>query len=148
MTAPQSPRPAVEPCSRQGEATTPRIWMIEIPSGMTLLNANRRLHWAAKAAATRELREAAFYLVKAAKIPHLERARIDCTYYPPRRGRFDAGNWHDTAKPRVDGVVDAGVLADDSSAYLEGPFMHIGEVRPGGAFCLTITELPEENSHV
>jgi crossover junction endodeoxyribonuclease RusA len=118
-----------------------RTWTIALPAGQKLLNANDRLHWAAKARIVKQLRSDAYLLAKAAKIPQLKRARIDCTYERPDRRRRDAANWSDTAKPLVDGLVDAGVLVDDDSEYLDGPFMHIGDVHPGGRIVLEITEL-------
>ena len=118
-----------------------RTWTIEFPAGQTLLNANDRLHWAAKARIVRRPRSDAFNLAMFTEIPRLKRARIDCTYEPPDRRRRDAANWSDTAKPLVDGLVDAGVLIDDSSEYLDGPSMHIGDVHPGGRIVLEITEL-------
>jgi hypothetical protein len=95
----------------------------------------------AKHRITRQLRGDAAVLARHAKIPRLERARIDCVYEPPDRRRRDAANWHDTAKPLTDGLVDAGVLDDDDSTRLDGPFMHIGDVHPGGRIVLHITEL-------
>lgn len=118
-----------------------RTWTVELPAGQKLLNANGRLHWSARARITKQLRSDACLLAKATKVPHLERARIDCTYEPPDRRRRDAANWHDTAKPLVDGLVDAGVLDDDDHTRLEGPFMHIGGVFPAGRMVLLITEL-------
>jgi crossover junction endodeoxyribonuclease RusA len=128
-------------------AATSRSWRIEFPARQKLLNANQRLHFRQKAAITRQLRGDAFFLARKAKVPPLERARIDCIYEPPDRRRRDAANWADSAKPCVDGFVDAGVLVDDSSAFLNGPFMHIGEPHPGGRLVFLITELPEETSH-
>lgn len=120
---------------------TGRTWTIEMPAGQQLLNANQRLHHMAKHRITKQLRHDAYNLALYARIPRLERARIDCYYEPPDRRTRDAANWHDTAKPLVDGLVDAGVLDDDDSTRLEGPFMHIGEVYPLGRIVLHITEL-------
>lgn len=119
---------------------TARTWRIEFPAGQKLLNANQRLHHMAKYRITKQLRGDAFKLARAAKLPRLERARIDCIYEPPDRRARDAANWHDSAKPCVDGFVDAGLLMDDSSAYLDGPFMHIGEPHPRGRLVFVITE--------
>lgn len=116
-------------------------WTVEFPAGQKLLNANQRLHHMAKYRITKQLRGDAFKLAKAMRIPRLERARIDCTYEPPNRRTRDAANWHDTAKPLVDGLVDAGVLDDDDHTRLDGPFMHIGNVHPRGRMVLLITEL-------
>lgn len=123
-----------------------RTWRIEFPPKQELLNANQRLHHQRKATIVRQLRSDAFLLAKAAKVPHLDRARIDCFYEPPDRRARDAANWHDSAKPCVDGITDAGVLTDDNSRFLEGPFMHIGPPHPGGRLVFVITELPEQET--
>lgn len=142
MTRHQTPAQAVSlPAHARPERA--RTWRIEFPPKQKLLNANQRLHFRKKAAIARQLRRDAFLLAKAAKVPHLDRARIDCFYEPPDRRARDAANWHDSAKPCVDGFVDAGLLDDDSSAFLDGPFMHIGELHPGGRLVFVITELTE-----
>lgn len=138
----QPPAPAVAP-SPSSRPERARTWRIEFPPQQKLLNANDRIHYRTKATIVRQLRRDAFLLLKGAKVPHLNRARIDCVYEPPDRRRRDAANWHDSAKPCVDGFVDAGLLADDSSAYLEGPFMHIGDPHPGGRLVFVITDLTE-----
>lgn len=122
--------------------TEPRTWTIEMPAGMELLNANQRLHWAPKARITKALRDAAYILARKQRIPRLERARIVCVYEPPDRRERDALNWADSAKACVDGICgDAGVLINDSSKYLDGPYMEIGEVYPKGRLVLHITEI-------
>lgn len=118
-----------------------RTWTIAMPAGQELLNANDRPHWAKRSRITRQLRSDAFLLARYAKVPLLERAHIDCFYEPADSRRRDAANWADSAKPCVDGFVDAGMLRDDSSAYLAGPFMHIGAKHPGGRLVFVITEL-------
>lgn len=122
--------------------TTPRTWRIEFPPKQKLLNANQRLHRMAEASIVKQLRTDAFKLARHAKIPRLEHARLDCVYEPPDQRRRDAANWADTAKAFADGVVDAGVLADDDHTRVAGPFMHIGDPFPGGRMVLIITETP------
>jgi hypothetical protein len=136
-TTPQTPARA----SEHAAGGQPRTWTVALPAGQKLLNANQRLHHMAKYRITKQLRSDAFKLAKAAQIPRLKRARIDCTFEPPNRRTRDAANWHDTAKPLIDGLVDAGVLDDDDYTRLDGPFMHIGEVYPAGRMVLHITEL-------
>jgi crossover junction endodeoxyribonuclease RusA len=116
-----------------------------MPPRQKLLNANDRLNRYAEARIVKQLRSDGFKLAKCAKVPLLERAQIDCVYEPPTNGRRDAANWQDSAKAITDGFVDAGVLRDDSTAYLAGPFMHIGEKHPGGRLVLYITEITNED---
>ncbi|TMS00128.1 hypothetical protein [Nonomuraea basaltis] len=125
---------------------TPRTWTITLPAGVKLLNANDRLHWAAEARITKDLRTLGHVLALKAKIPHLERAHIVCVYQPPDRRARDSANLHPTVKALVDGMVsDAKILPDDSSRYLSGPLVEIGEVYPKGRMVLHIAEvLPPE----
>lgn len=131
------------PASASPEAGT-RTWAVELPAGLTLLNANQRLHWARKAEHTRAIRAAAFACVKGAKVPRLKRAHIVVEYRPRDRRRRDVHNFYPSAKAAIDGAVDAGVLRDDSDRYLVGPDMRAGEVAPLERLVLHITELEVE----
>lgn len=52
-----------------------------------------------------------------------------------RGGRYDPNNLADTTKACIDGMVDAGVLLDDSWRELIGPdHRHGGNGRPGILF--------------
>lgn len=55
-----------------------------------------------------------------------------------RGGRWDPANWYPTAKACVDGLRDAGVLVDDSTAYVTGPDMRAGSVQPTNRLTLVI----------
>jgi hypothetical protein len=114
---------------------------MELPSRQELLNANDRPHWSKRNRITGQLRSDAHVMARYLKIPRLARARIDAIYEPPDARRRDAGNWYPTYKALIDGVVDAGVLPDDDHTHLDGPFMRIGPVHPGGRVVLVITEL-------
>lgn len=140
MNAPHNPPPAATPPQAAGGAHT---WTITLPSGMRLITLNDRLHHMVKYRYARALRETACVLARQQRIPHLGRIRIDGELIPADRRRRDAHNWMDTAKPCVDGLVDAGVITDDSTPYLDGPFLRIADVpsRPQ-RFVLHITELP------
>lgn len=120
---------------------TARTWTVELPVGIPLINANRRQHWAAKAKLTRALREAALVCARRDHIPHLTRAHIIVEFRPPDRRRRDVHNLYPSAKACIDGVVDAGVLVDDSDQYLTGPDMRIGAIEKPGRLVLHITEL-------
>lgn len=64
------------------------------------------------------------------RLPRIDQVRIiaECCFRD-RRHR-DPGNYYDTAKAAVDGLVDAGVLVDDSAPYVLGPDMRLGPVLP------------------
>lgn len=118
-----------------------RTWTVELPAGLPLLNANRRPHHQVRAKLTREIRAAALVCTKAAGVPHLQRAHIIAEYRPPNRRPRDVHNLYPSAKAAVDGVVDAGVLTDDTDEYLTGPDMRPGAVERFGRLVLHITEL-------
>lgn len=139
VTAPTSPTAPGPPA---GAVDEPRTWTVELPDRLLLLNANDRLHWRVRRDRTAAIRTAAWALAKQMKIPLLARAYIVAEYCPTDRRRRDPANWAPTAKAAVDGLVDAGVLPDDSAEYLDGPDMRLGLVTPGGRrFLLHITEL-------
>lgn len=84
-----------------------------------LLTSNQRLHWAKKGEATAYWRGLGNRA--GARVSPVQRARIVFHFRFPNNVRRDVGNWYPTAKACVDGMVDSGVLPDDSDAHLEGP---------------------------
>jgi len=84
-----------------------------------LLTSNQRLHWAKKAAATAYWR--GLGVTAGCRVEPRDQARIVFHIRFPNNIRRDVGNLSPTAKALVDGLVDAGVLPDDSDAHLEGP---------------------------
>jgi Holliday junction resolvase RusA-like endonuclease len=120
---------------------TGRTWTVELPSHLPLINANRRMHYHRRAELTRGIRVAAFVCARSLKVPALKRAHIVCEFRPPDHRRRDVHNLFPSAKAAIDGLVDAGVLRDDSDAYLTGPDMRRGDVEQGGRIVLHIEEL-------
>ncbi|MFJ9754941.1 hypothetical protein [Streptomyces sp. NPDC101149] len=138
-------------------AAGPRPYVIELPTGLELLNANDRLHHKARARLTKKIRDAAHEAVTecpalmealaAAKPgPLFQRAHVLGVLHPPTNGRRDPANWYPTMKAAVDGIVDAGVLEDDDHTRLLGPDMRLGEKRKGGQIVLVVRSLePDED---
>lgn len=94
-----------------------REWMILLKP--PLLNANTQMHWAIKAKKVKEIRSRAAWLAMVARIPRLQKAIIIAVVHPGvRTRRFDPQNWAPSVKAAIDGLVDAGVLPDDSAKYL------------------------------
>lgn len=121
----------------------PRSWVIELPAGMELLNANQRHSWRHKARVTKVLRETAGWAARIAKVPRLERVRIAVEYQPPKLSRSrDGGNWAPSGKACIDGLRDAGVLPEDHSLHVLSETYSIGQPYPRGRLVLTITEVP------
>ena len=112
------------------------------------LNANQRMHWAAKARLTASIRARATIAYRQAGSPQMGRAH--CTVhvgYPDRRTR-DIHNWMPTVKASLDGFIHPargvrGLLPDDCDDYLAGPDLRPAPVTPGRfTFTFRFEELP------
>lgn len=104
------------PCPDAGQPVA-RSWDIRLPWTAVPLSLNDRGHWPARARRTRAVRDAA--AVAALAAPGLARAdlarcEVGLTYVPRDRRRRDADNLVATLKACCDGLVDAGVVADDT----------------------------------
>lgn len=110
-----------------------------------VLNANQRLHHQAQAKIVKILRHAGYINARAQNLPTFTSANfLVHVAYPDRRKR-DVLNLYPTAKAIIDGMVDAGVLADDNDDFLTGPDMRRAAPRLSGipgvfTFTFTITE--------
>ncbi len=126
--------------------TTPRSWTLELPPNTVLLTSNQRMPWRPRARLTRDLRRITWAIATNTIGPvGLDRVRIVATVHPgPRTSRFDPHNWQPTVKAAIDGLVDAGVLADDDAtrvtevAFVAGP-----RAQQRTRLSLTITEVTE-----
>lgn len=85
---------------------------------------NARLHWAPKARATRAARRVAWYWFQREKPAYWtpKPVTLEITYHCPRscdgyRPR-DVQNAIAALKPMVDGMVDAGIVLDDSAEWV------------------------------
>ncbi|WP_406153171.1 hypothetical protein OG217_05600 [Streptomyces sp. NBC_01023] len=120
-----------------------RSWTLLMPYG-DLLTSNQRLHHMAEHRLRKRLRQEAALTVRGQRLPSLERAAVYYVLHPrPIKRKRDPGNWSPTAKAYVDGLVDAGLLPDDNSAHLLGPYPEMGApVTTGGArLSLVVVEL-------
>lgn len=88
-----------------------------------VLSLNQRKHWAQASGKRRAIRQLAEQTARFSRAPHLQRARLVIHVAFPDRRRRDPHNYMATAKPIVDGLVDAGVLPDDDHTHLAGPDM-------------------------
>ena len=104
---------------------------LTIPAPCDWLNSNQRLHRMVKARRVASWRKAAQEAAEAHPgwVPFEVPVRIVVTVHKTRAGRWDAGNLYPTAKAIVDGLVDAGVIPDDSNEWVTGPDMRAGEKR-------------------
>ena len=107
------------------------------------LTANQRIHWRRKAEITAAVRTAT--MINARRIPNLTRCEVALTWYVTDRRRRDADNLVPTLKAMCDGLVDAGVVADDIPSLMvkHMPVIEFdAEVRPH--MVLRVSSLPAE----
>ena len=85
------------------------------------LSANDRLHWRPKAERTAALRMLGRNAAQVANIARYETAHVAAFIGYLRNGKADPANAAPTTKALIDGMVDAGVWADDDSTHVLGP---------------------------
>lgn len=99
----------------------------------------------ARAALVKSVRADGHWLAKAAGIPVLDRFSATLHWRPARNGRRDAINLTATLKPLVDGLVEAGICADDDTKHYVGtePVIHPAERGQPGKMWLVVRSIPE-----
>lgn len=123
--------------SRPGRETT---YTVALPPGLTLLNANDRMHWRRHNVLKQAIVDAAILITRQAKIPHLEQVTIQVVLHPIDNRRRDPHNWYPSIKAAIDGIVRAGgVLVDDDSTHVLDVSIVLGEPIPRGQLVLHIT---------
>lgn len=146
MTAPTLPVTPAASAAGAGPFT------ITLAAGLTLLNANDRLHHRRKAERTAVLRSKAREAVSenpglvnalaAAKPgPLFQRVHVLGILHPDRNDRRDPANWYPSFKAAIDGLVDAGLLEDDDHTHVVGPDMRLGTKVKGGQLVLVVSGL-------
>ncbi len=85
---------------------------------ITPLSLNDRMHWAQKARITRQVRATVAWNAVSLKIGGQDHVNIQLVYTPAQNRRRDTDNLWATAKPAVDGLVDAGVVPDDTQRFV------------------------------
>lgn len=95
-----------------------------------LITANDKMHWAARARFTKQLRQWGYLLGREGEgVAHLEltHARVEVEFAYPDRRRRDRSNLAPTVKALMDGLIDAGLLPDDADRFLDGPHTVIAD---------------------
>lgn len=96
-----------------------RSWTLRYDQRPLTVNKERTLHWHAHRAATREWRQAFYVLALQAKVPKLIAVQLEVVAVKrDRRAIPDPGGILPAAKAAIDGLVDAGVLPDDTDQYV------------------------------
>lgn len=82
------------------------------------LNMNQRMHWAQKAKITKAIRHEAMIRCRATRIRKANHITVQLHYQPRDNRRRDSDNLVPTLKALCDGIVDAGVVTDDTPDYM------------------------------
>ena len=132
------------------EPAAPRVFVIQLPAGLELPNANDRRNRYAQNRLTQAILAAAWAVALRQKVPLLKRVHIVGVHRPVNNRVRDAANMYPSFKACVDGLVKAGVLSNDDDAHVVGPDMVTGPVDQvakarklrHGSLLLVLTELP------
>jgi crossover junction endodeoxyribonuclease RusA len=89
-------------------------WRLDYETPLLSINRERTMHWAPRAAYVQQVRRDAKLLARQAKIPVLGRAKFVVYFWQKRGPLADMGNHFPTAKAFCDGLVDAGIVKDDT----------------------------------
>lgn len=120
------------------EAAEPGRYKLWIPGKLVTLNTERKGNRWGRAAITADWRTRAAWLAKASGIPPLTRVTVAANPQQSRGVLADAGNHLPSVKAAVDGLVDAGILRDDSPKYVTALIM-AAPVRGDDGLHLTLT---------
>lgn len=93
-------------------------WVIEYNEKPWTHNAERRMNMHVRGKVVKQWRTDFCLLAKYEKIPRLTSAKIRVTPYQKRGKLQDVAACAPAAKAAIDGLVDAGVLPDDSSKFV------------------------------
>jgi Holliday junction resolvase RusA-like endonuclease len=81
------------------------------------LTSNQRLHWRKRAHLTKQVRGATLDLTH--QFPAMKRIQVQLTWWVNDNRRRDADNVVPTLKAICDGLVDAGIVPDDTPEFMD-----------------------------
>jgi len=123
-----------------------RQWSVTIPAPAPWLSANQRRDLRRQTPDRRAWRDAGLVHARRVHLPKLRRVHIVAELRFADRRRRDPHNYYPTLKALIDGLVDYGLVPDDSHQYLVGPDVRYGPVSLGkglGEVVLTVTDLAQ-----
>ncbi len=120
------------------------VYTLTIPAPAEWINLNQRMHWAMKAKLTKAWRLSASLNARQANLPKdLGKVHVLVVVTKPTRRAFDVHNLLPSFKAIIDGLVDYGLVEDDSTKFLTGPDMRVDPDVGPASVQLTITPLPQ-----
>lgn len=120
-----------------------RYWELELPFNRPVMTPNeqRRAHWTTVRMAKDKVQSTTAWIARSKGIPCLDRVEVDLRWYPPDRRRRDPDSLSVMAKACLDGLVQAGVLWDDSSLEVASVNLSIAEKSDRVGISLVIREV-------
>ncbi|MFF0816615.1 hypothetical protein ACFYVR_15910 [Rhodococcus sp. NPDC003318] len=106
------------------------------------MSMNDRMHWAQKAKLTKTIRQTTATLARAHRIPTgLGHVTVALVYRPRANRRLDADNIAPVLKAACDGLVDHGLVPDDTPQWMTKhmPVIAPAQKGAGGAMWLELT---------
>ena len=112
----------------------PRIYRLNLPWKTPPLSLNRDLHRMAEARIAGRIRAHVGWMARQARIPRAEHCTVTLVWAPGDNGRRDTDNPVPTLKHACDGLVDAGIVPDDTPRWMTKNEVRIltGPSRPRG----------------
>lgn len=96
-----------------------RRWVIPLSFTKPPLTANQRFgHWAQRAKLVKQVRHEACMRARSHKFPAMGKCAVSLHYRPRDSRRRDADNLVPTLKALCDGLVDAGLVVDDTPEFM------------------------------
>lgn len=109
-------------------------YTLELPDA-PYITPNSRAHWSKRSRYGRRWRDTTALIARASRIPGAQHATVALEMHPRDRRRRDADNLvSGVLKHVLDGLVDAGVIPDDTPAYVTAAMPRIvppDSPRPG-----------------
>lgn len=96
-----------------------------------LMNANDRRHWRQELRMKADLVAFGRLALGRGMKPMRDQIRVTFEFRFPDRRRRDRLNWAPTCKHLLDGIVQQGVLTDDSDLFVDGPYIVIRDELSG-----------------
>lgn len=132
-------------CEVCGQAPTGTRWWVDLPTTLETVTLNSRRDKRTDGKILKQWREAAGWAVKAERVPQLQRgAVIRLHFWPGDRRKRDRVNLALIHKACVDGIVDAGVIEDDSPDHIDEKMPQIHRAIVKKAWRLEIVGTPRQ----
>ena len=116
--------------------------VLELPWTKPPMSMNDRMHWAQKAKLTKRIRAEAGILACRSRLPTgLDHVSVALVYRPRDRRRRDTDNLMPVLKALCDGLVDYGLVTDDTPQWMTKHMPRLDKTQKGagGAMWLELT---------